>query len=130
MIGDDLHTRTQVPIALGRRDEPEPDVAVAWGVPDDYDLEHPAPSQIMLLVEVGDSSLLEDRRTKVPRYALAGISEVWLIDVEGRRLEIYRESAGNSYGVVTILAEDKTVSPLFRPEASVVVSDLLPMRRP
>ena len=87
---------------------------------------HPSPERVRLVVEIGDSTLTPDRRLKVPRYALAGIMEVWLVDVEGRRLEIHREPSGGAYGVVTILAEDKAVSPLFRPEASVTVSELLP----
>ena len=125
--GDEYHTRTQTSIALGPRDEPEPDVLVVRGKPRDYDA-LPRPDQIALLVEVGDSTLSRDRRLKVPRYAVAGIEEVWLVDVEGRRLEVYREPSGDSYGVVTILAEGKRVSPLFRPEASVTVAELLPGR--
>lgn len=125
----EYHVRTQMPLALGPRDEPEPDAMVVRGRPSDYLDEHPTPGQVPLVVEVGDSSLLKDRRLKVPRYAAAGVAEVWLVDLEGRRLEVYREPAGESYGVVTILAEGKAVSPLFRPEASVVVSELLPGRR-
>lgn len=124
--GDEFHVRTQMPLALGVRDEPEPDVMVVRGKPSDYLEEHPSPEDVVLVVEVGDSTLTRDRRLKVPRYALAGIVEVWLVDVENRRLEIYREPVGDGYGVVTIFAEGKEVSPLFRPEARVVVSELLP----
>ncbi len=130
VVGDDVHVRTQTPIALGPRDEPEPDVTVAYGVPDDYEDEHPLPHQVALLVEVGDSTLTRDRRRKIPRYAAAGIVEIWLVDLEGRRLEVYREPGEGGYGVVTILAEDRSVAPLFRPEARVVISELLPLRRP
>ena len=129
IIGDDQHIHTQMPIALGPRDEPEPDIAVVQGRPDDYLDEHPLPHQVALLVEVGDSTLTRDRRLKVPRYAAAGVAEVWLVDLEGRRLETHRDPAPGGYGTVTTLAEDKSVSPLFQPEARVVVSDLLPQRR-
>ncbi len=128
-VGRESHVRTQTPLALGHRDEPEPDVMVVAGRARDYS-ELPQPEQVALIVEVGDSTLTRDRRLKVPRYALAGIAEVWLIDVENRRLEIYREPAGSGYGIVTILAEDKPVSPLFRLEATVSVSELLPSRKP
>ena len=129
-LQDDAYVITQGPISLGVKDEPEPDVAVVWGSPDDDLEEHPSPGQIALLVEVADSSLARDRRLKVPRYALAGIAEVWLVDVEGRRLEIYREPSGDGYGVVTILSEAKDAAPLFAPEARVAVADLLPGRKP
>ncbi len=127
-VGDEFHVRTQTPLALGPRDEPEPDVMVVRGRPRDYDA-LPSPERVALVVEVGDSTLTRDQRFKVPRYAAAGIEEVWLVDVEARRLEIYREPTGEAYGVVTILAEGKSVSPLFRPEASVLVSELLPDSR-
>lgn len=123
-----FHCRTRMPLALGPRDEPEPDVMVVRGSLREVGRGHPSPEQVVLVVEVGDSTLTRDRRQKVPRYALAGIVELWLVDVENRRLEVYREPSPEGYGVVTILSESKEVSPLFRPEARVVVSELLPNR--
>lgn len=121
---------TQGPIALGAKDEPEPDVAAIWGTPDDDLDEHPRPEGVALIVEVADSGLARDRRLKIPRYALVGIPEVWLIDVEGRRLEVYLEPDGDTYGFVTILSENKEAAPLFAPEARVSVAELLPGRKP
>lgn len=118
-----------MPITLGPRDEPWPDVVVVIGKPDDFDIEHPLPQQVALLVEVADTTLQRDRRVKLPRYAFAEVGEVWLVDLENRRLEIYREPSQDGYGLVIILAEDKTASPLFKPEAQITVSDLLPNRR-
>ena len=129
VVGNDYHVRTQTPVALGPRDEPAPDVMVVRGKPRDYDA-LPTPEQVVLLVEVGDSSLTRDRRLKVPRYALAEIPEVWLIDVEGRRLEIYREPAPDGYALVSILGEAKKASPLFAPEMRATVADLLPGKKP
>ncbi len=129
ITGDAAYVITQGPIVLGERDEPEPDVAVVRGSPDDDLDEHPFPGEVALVVEVGDPTLTRDRRLKVPRYAAAGIVEVWLVDVENRRLEIYREPERIGYGVVTILSEEHEAAPLFAPEAKTVIAELLPGRR-
>lgn len=124
--GPDHHVRSQSPVALSELSEPEPDLAVTRGNRWTYGDGHPGPGDIELIVEVSDSSLDRDRRVKAPLYARAGVKEVWIADVPARKLEVYREPAASGYGVALVLSEHDSASPLFRPEASVVISELLP----
>lgn len=81
--------RSQSPVVLGEVDEPQPDVWLARGPRrPTYQQRHPGPADLLLVVEVGDSSLEDDRRLKVPRYAVAGVPLVWLVDVRHRLVEV------------------------------------------
>lgn len=118
--------RSQLPIALSERSEPEPDVAVVRGLIRDFIADQPGPKSVALLVEVSDSSLKEDRRIKVALYATAGIEEVWILDVNQRRLIVHQDPENGEYRLVRILHEDESISPAFAPDRSTAVRDLLP----
>lgn len=120
------NVRVQGPIALNDLSEPEPDVAVVPGNPRDYLGDHPRPEQVLFLVEVSDTTLRDDRKRKVPLYARAGISEVWILDLNGRRLIVHTEPEGDEYRLVRTLLPDESVAPSFHPESAVLVRDLLP----
>ncbi|MEX0866063.1 MAG: Uma2 family endonuclease [Pirellulales bacterium] len=85
------------PIQLSDFSEPQPDIAVLSMRDDYYAHSHPLPADVLLLVEVAEKSLEYDREEKVPRYASAGIPEVWLIDVQRETITHYSEPAGNGY---------------------------------
>lgn len=74
-------------------------------VTDYYRSAHPGPADVLLLVEVADSSLAYDREIKLPRYARAGIPEVWLMDLAGYRLAIHRQPTENGYAEVVAADE-------------------------
>ena len=123
--------RTQGPIGLDDDSEPEPDVAVVAGSPDDYAREHPA--QPVLTVEVSDSSLATDRHHKGSVYARAGLADYWIVNLVDRVLEVYREPAPDSrapfgwrYSVREVLPVTARIAPLATSESSVAVSALLP----
>jgi Uma2 family endonuclease len=123
--------RQQDPIALDDDSEPEPDVSVVRGSPRDYLTDHPA--RPVLVVEVAESSLRFDRREKGSLYARAGLPEYWIVNLRGRRLEVYRDPApadatpfGWRYRDVKAFLADARVSPLGRPDVTVAVADLLP----
>lgn len=118
------HVRIQMPLALGRASEPEPDVAVVPGEARDYTRSHPTTA--ILVVEVADQSLGHDRQRKLPLYARSGIPEAWIVNLRDRTLEVYREPSDGLYRSRTALLHEDTVSPLGRPEAVIPVSDLLP----
>ena len=122
----DRHARLRAPVALSDTSEPEPDISIVKGHWDDYAREHPNARQVDLIVEVSDARRVGDLRVKLPLYAAAGIHELWLIDIDARKLEMHREPAAAGYRVVTILAETETASPLFRPASVIRISDLLP----
>ncbi len=80
--------RVQNPIQLGEFGEPEPDIAVVRN--GNYFDHHPQANDVLLIIEVSDTSLDFDRTTKLPFYARYGISEVWIIDLNGKRVDVYR----------------------------------------
>jgi Uma2 family endonuclease len=123
--------RTQGPVGLDEESEPEPDVAVVPGGPEDYRTEHP--SRPILTVEVAESSLHSDRERKGSLYARASLQEYWVLNLEDRVLEVYREPAvdpsavfGWRYARREDFNRSAEVTPLATPSARVRVADLLP----
>ena len=90
------HVRVQNPIRLGRHTEPQPDLSVARKR-QAYTNRHPDAGDVLLVVEVADSSLDYDRMEKVPRYGKAGIPETWLVDVEARTVTVYTGPGPEGY---------------------------------
>ena len=87
------HVRSQEPITLGDS-EPEPDVAVVRGDPEQYERSHPGPENVAMLVEVADASLDRDRSIKKQVYARAGIPAYWIVNLQERRIEVYTDPSG------------------------------------
>jgi len=91
----------QNPIELNQFGEPQPDVAVLRPRDDSYTTALPAPNDILLVIEVSDSSLAYDREQKLPQYALAGIAEVWIVDVQKQIIEQYTQPFEDQYTKLT-----------------------------
>ncbi len=130
-FGPGWHARIQGPVGLDADSEPEPDVAVVPGDPDDYGRAHP--SRPALTVEVSDSSLAADRQHKGSLYARAGLADYWVLNLPDRVLEVYRDPTPDSaapfgwrYARVEVFAAAARVTPLAAPGSSVLVSRLLP----
>lgn len=117
--------RVQQPVRLDRYSEPEPDVAVVAVREDFYAAGHPTPRDVLLIVEVADTSLRYDRHRKLPSYARAGIPEVWLVDLTVDRVETHRAPRGDGYAGHHILGADATLSPRLLPNIAIRVADLL-----
>ena len=122
---------TQMPVALDDVSEPEPDVCVVPGDARAYRQMHP--SHPVLLVEVADTSLAEDRTLKAALYARAAIADYWIVNLVDRALEVYREPVpsetapyGWRYASVVILRPPDSVSLLAAPHARIAVASLLP----
>lgn len=96
-FGDTWLIRGQEPITIHEYSEPEPDIVVAKFRDDFYAERHPHPEDILLIIEVADTSLSFDRSAKVPLYASCGIAETWLVDLTQREVTAYRRPAGASY---------------------------------
>ena len=116
--------RTQMPVALDIRSEPEPDVAVVRGAPRDYRAAHP--TTVELAVEVADATLSFDRGRKRALYARNRVPEYWIVNVPDACLEVHREPEGSDYRAVQVLRPPATVTPLACPAAVIPVADLLP----
>jgi Uma2 family endonuclease len=122
--------RIQMPLVLGQRSDPVPDLAVVVGGPRDYPT-HPTTAE--LVVEVADTSLGMDTGDKAQLYAAAGILDYWVIDLNNRLLIVHRDPRpdttnpfGASYAAVTSHSAGQNVNPLAAPQASVNVADLMP----
>jgi Uma2 family endonuclease len=114
----------QNPVLVDDEDEPQPDLVL-------YDRaaigRHPTPRDIFLIVEVADTSLDYDPRSKIPVYAAAGINEVWIVDLANRCIQTYRDPhrTSRSYSVVDKRVRASWVSPLAFPDMRVRLNDLL-----
>ncbi len=115
----------QNPIRLTQRTEPQSDVVLLQPRDDYYETAHPIPSEVLLLVEVSDSTVDFDRDVKVPNYARSGIQEVWLWDLEANCLEVYRDPTANGYTSIQRFEREEQVSPLAFPEFLVSIDLIL-----
>jgi len=95
--GSSVLVFSQNPVVLGQDSEPQPDIAVLQPRADGYETAHPRPEDILLLIEVADSSVQYDRDIKIPLYARHGIPEVWLLDLQEKRLEVCHEPENGEY---------------------------------
>jgi len=93
------HVRVQGPLRLDAWNEPEPDLMLLKPTADDYQSGHPGAADVLLLVEVSETSLAYDRGTKLALYAKFGVPEVWIVDLRGGAIETYRQPAGDAYKI-------------------------------
>ena len=122
--------RTETTVDVGEADpehnEPQPDVSVTVKPHTAYFDTHPAPTDVVLAVEVSDSTLRFDRSKKALLYSLAGIQEYWVIDIAGRRVYVHRHPTPSGYLEVIAYEADEKVATLTRPEETIQVANLLP----
>jgi len=115
----------QDPVRLDLRSEPQPDVALLRWQADFYAAEPPGPADVLLVVEVGDSSAASDRLVKLPLYAAAGVPEVWLVDLEHGVVEVYRQPSASGYGHVQECGPGAQVTVELLPAVSLGVGAVL-----
>ena len=96
VLPDDWTMSVQGPITLSDS-EPEPDITLARGEEEIYDARHPEPTDLGVLMEVGDSTVLDDRRYKGELYAREKVPEFWLINLVARKVEVYTKPRGGKY---------------------------------
>jgi Uma2 family endonuclease len=113
---------SQEPVRLDQESEPEPDLWVAQAPAARYHDRHPSPADLALVVEVADTSLAFDQRVKLPRYARAGIPEVWLVSLPERVVHRYLGPSGDRYASHDALAGGR----LSAVGVDLDVSELLP----
>ncbi len=89
LIEEQAEIRVQEPIVLPSNSEPEPDVVIARKKDDNYLSAHPTAADIILVIEISDSTLKYDRETKLPLYAEAGINHYWIVNLVDNHLEVY-----------------------------------------
>ena len=116
----------QNPVRIDAHNEPEPDVVLTTATD-----RAPRPDDVLLLVEVADSSLRYDREAKLPRYAQAGIPEVWIVNLDEAQVEVHRAPKSTVYGTRHIATSGDTITIEKLPEVDAIsVSDVLPEAGP
>jgi Uma2 family endonuclease len=114
----------QATVAISEGQVLEPDFALLTPRDDGYMTALPRAADVLLLIESASSSIKSDRHVKLPIYAAAGISEYWIVDLNQKTLEIYRDPAGDDYADQRKLAGDDVASPLACPEVVLRVGSL------
>lgn len=113
------------PIRLDDRSEPQPDFSLLRPRDDFYSAAHPTPADVHVVIEVMDSSASFDRGTKLAKYARAKLPEVWLVDIAGGRIEVYRRPGGEAYDEKRTYARGESVAPEAFPDAALAVDAVL-----
>ena len=129
LVGDRAYVRGQNPVRLSQYSQPQPDIAIVQRRDDFYIHGHPEPEDVLLLIDVSESSLTYDRDVKLPLYAAAGIAEVWIVVLLSQVVEVYRAPSENGYGEKRTLRRGDTLSPLHLPEVVLRVEEMLGERR-
>ena len=117
--------RVQGPVRLGEETEPQPDLLLLAPRSDFYASAHPGPDDVLLLVEVSDTSTEYDREVKLPLYARYGIAEVWLVSLEAGAIEVYRSPTNQGYQEVSQTGRNQRVSPVAFPQLELAVSEII-----
>ena len=114
----------QSPLRLDPYNEPQPDLMLLRSRDDDYRASHPSAADVLLLVEVSETSLAHDRGIKLALYAKFGVPEVWIIDLPGSAIEVYREPNEGAYASCERLT-DGLLAPALVPGVTIDVIGLL-----
>lgn len=125
LLGRRVILSVQNPVELDDETLPQPDVALLQPRDDFYSKHHPGPQDILLLIEVSDSTVPYDRRIKASLYSTAGVIEYWIVNLPERQIEVYREPRPNGYRTLTRYAPGETITPLAFADITVSVSDII-----
>jgi Uma2 family endonuclease len=115
----------QGPLRLSEWSEPEPDLALLRPPLERYAKRIPTVTDALLVVEATDTSQYRDRVVKLPRYAAAGVPEVWIVDLEGGAVEVYQAPSPEGYRDVRRLERGNEVAPAPFPDVILPVDDIL-----
>ena len=121
---DRAWVRVQNSVRLNDYGLPEPDIAIVR-LRDDYHKNRPTPEDVLLVIEIADSSLRSDRDVKLPLYAAAGIPEVWIANVPARQVEAFHDPVDGVYQSSRIVPADGQISPRAFPDVVLTVGEFL-----
>jgi Uma2 family endonuclease len=117
--------RVQGPIRLDAHSEPQPDLSILRQRADFYASAHPTPADVLLVVEVADTSLRSDRDVKIPLYARTGIPEAWLVDLATSTVDVFTHPSLQGYRESRRAGRtEPLISPTF-PATTFSVNDIL-----
>ena len=123
---DDQIVQVQGPVRLGVWSEPEPDICILRPKDDYYEAAHATPKDVLLVVEVSDTSVAFDREVKLPLYARAGIVEYWIVDVNARSVEVHLDPGPEGYRRFAEFLRGESLTPAALPDVTLRVDDITP----
>jgi Uma2 family endonuclease len=123
-LGEQGIVTVQQPLRLGHRSEPQPDLMLLRPRADFYQQSHPVAADVLLLIEVSDTTLQFDRGEKAALYARHAIQELWVVDLANRQLHCMHEPDGESYRQVISLSTPATVSVAVLPQVQLQLATL------
>lgn len=124
-LGEEAIVAVQDPVHLSDISEPEPDLGVLRSRDDFYEHRHPTPDDVLLLIEVSNSSLEFDHQVKLPLYARHGIGELWVVDLRNRGIEVYRDPEGDGYRNRREARSGEVLSPQAFPNLELAAEEIL-----
>ena len=130
LVGERAILQVQNPIHLNDDSEPQPDLALLRERPDFYSSSHAEAEDVLLLIEVADTSLEYDRNEKLPRYARAGIPEVWLAVLPEDVVEVHTEPTENGYRVTRRMRAGDVLRPGCFEDIEIPVETIIPADGP
>lgn len=125
LVGRTATVSVQDPIRLSDFSEPQPDIALLKRRDDFYSSGHPMPEDVLLVVEVADTSIQYDRAIKMPLYARSGIPEVWIVDVARDLIEVYARPVNGRFQDFREARRGETLTLSSLPNLAVSVDDIL-----
>ena len=126
--GDRWLVISQSPLRLNSDTELQPDIMLVPLNEDEFKNRTVVPADVLLLIEVSDTTVRYDRQRKLPLYAEAGIKEVWIVNLDDHFVEVHRDPNGNQYGSAQQVRPGEFASPLMFPDVRVDVANLLRTR--
>lgn len=125
-LRDRAVVQPQGPIRLSSDSEPQPDLVVLRPRADFYAEGGPGPEDVLWLIEISDTSLHYDRDVKVPLYGRYGIPEVWVVDLAGEQVFVYRDPRpGGGYRSAQVLGRGARLAPQAFPDLELAVDEIL-----
>ena len=126
LAGDRFILQIQNPVQLDDGSEPQPDIMLVRPRAEGYGAAHPTPADVLLVIEVADSSLEYDRQVKAYLYGRSGVPETWVKNLPEDCIERFTEPGPDGYAQHTVHRRGETLTPASLPDVELAVSDLLP----
>ena len=123
-VGDSGVVSVQNPVQLPPHSEPQPDFAILRAPVAGAPATVPDPQDVLLLIEVADTTLAHDRNKKLVLYAKAGITESWIVNIPSSSLEVYREPSMDGYSKHMEVGRGASIAPLALPMVKIAVDDI------
>ena len=125
LLGERAIVSAQNPILLNDFSEPEPDIAIVKRRDDFYAQAHPTATDVLLIVEIADTSVAYDRDIKLPAYARSAVPEVWIVDLPAETVEVHVELVSGVYRNERSHRRGEFITPLHFPDLSIEVASIL-----